>query len=54
MSFPKGSSAGLDSVLTQILKDLTAKLNGQKGLNSLRDLTKLANVILEKEVPLEL
>ena len=33
MSFPNGSSAGLDGILPQILKDLTATSNGQTGLN---------------------
>ena len=36
MSFPNGSSAGLDGISPQILKDLTAKSNGQTGLNFLR------------------
>ena len=54
MSFPNGSSAGLDGISPQILKNLTAKLNGQTGLNFLRALTKLVNVILEGKVPFEL
>ena len=33
MSFPNGSSAGLDGILPLILKDLTAKSNGQTGVN---------------------
>ena len=33
MSFPNGSSAGLDGISSLILKDLTAKSNGQTGLN---------------------
>ena len=36
MSFPNGSSAGLDGISPQILKDLTAKSNGQTGLNFLK------------------
>ena len=44
MSFPNGSSAGLDGISPQILKDLTAKSNGQTGLNFLRALTNLVNV----------
>ena len=39
MSFPNGCSAGLDGILPQILKDLTAKSNGQIGLNFIRALT---------------
>ena len=54
MSFPNGSSAGLDGISPQILKDLTGKSNGQTGLNFLRALTNLVNVILEGKVPFEL
>ena len=54
MSFPNGSSAGLDGISPQILKDLTAKSNGQTGLNFLRAFTNLVNVILEGKVPFEL
>ena len=54
MSFPNGSSAGLDGISPQILKDLTAKSNGQTGLNFRRALTNLVNVILEGKVPFEL
>ena len=54
MSFPNGSSAGLDGVSPQILKDLTANSNGLTGLNFLRALTNLVKVILEVKVPFEL
>ena len=54
MSFPNGSIAGLDGISPQILKDLTAKSNRQTGLNFLRALTNLVNVILEGKVPFEL
>ena len=54
MSFPNGSSAGLDGISHHILKDLTTKSNGQTGLNFLRALTNLVNVILEGKVPFEL
>ena len=54
MSFPNGSSAGLDGILPQILKDLAAKLNGQTGLNFLRALTNLVNVIRGRKLPFEL
>ena len=43
MSFPNGSSA-LDGISPQLLRDLTAKPNGQTGLN----------MILEGKVPHEL
>ena len=54
MSFPNGSSAGLDGTSPQILKDLTAKSNGQTGLNFLRASRNLLNVILEGKVPFDL
>ena len=54
MFFPNGSSAGLDSILPQISKDLTAKSNERSGLNFFRALTNLVNVILEGKVPFEL
>ena len=54
MSFPNGSSGGLDGNLFQNLDDLTAKSNGQTGLNFLRALKNLVNVILEVNVPFEL
>ena len=50
MSFPKGFSAGLDGISPQILKDLTAKSNGQTGLNFLRALPNLVNGILKVKV----
>ena len=54
MSFSNGSSAGLDGISPQTLKDLTAKSNGQTGLNFLRASTNLVNVIHERKVPFEL
>ena len=54
MSFANCSSAGLNGISLQILKNLTAKSNGQNGLNFLRTLTNLVNVILEGKVPFEL
>ena len=54
MSFPNGSSAGLDDILPQSLKDLAAKSNGQTGLGFPRALTNFVNVILEGKVPFEL
>ena len=54
MYFPHGSSAGLDGILPQILKNLTAKSNGQTRLNFLRALTNLVYVILDGKVLFEL
>ena len=54
MSLPNGSSARLDGISPQTLKDLTGKSNGQTGLNFLRALPNLVNVILERKVPFEL
>ena len=54
MSFPNGSSSGLDGIWPKILKDSTAKSNGQTGLNFLRALTSFVNVILEGKVLFEL
>ena len=54
MSFPNGSSAALDGISPQVLKNLTAKLNGQIGIIFLRALTNLVNVILEGKVSFEL
>ena len=53
-SFPIGSSARLDRISPQIFKDLTANSNGQTGLNFLKALTNLVDVILERKVPSEL
>ena len=44
----------LDGISNQILKDLTAKSNGQTGLNFLKAITNLVIVILEGKVPFEL
>ena len=54
MSFPNSSSAGLDSISPQILKELTVTSNGQTGLNFFRALTNLVIVIHEGKVPFEL
>ena len=51
---PNGSSARLDCISPQILIDLTAKSNGQTGLNILRVLKSLVYVILDGKVTLEL
>ena len=54
MSFPNGFSAGLDGISPQSLKALTAKSNGRTGLNFLRVLTNLVNVVLEGKVAFKL
>ena len=54
MSFPNGSSAGLDVMSPHVFKILTVKSNGQTGLNFLRGLTNLEKVILEQKVPFKL
>ena len=54
MSFPNDSSAGLDDISPQIVKELTAMSNGQTGLDFFKAFTNLVNVILEKKVPFEL
>ena len=51
---PTGSSACLVGVLPQILKNLTAKSNGQTGQFFLRALTNFVNVIGEEKVLFEL
>ena len=53
MSFLNGSTAELDGISPQILKDLTAKSNRQTGLKFLRALPNLVNVILEGKVLFE-
>ena len=54
VSFPNGSSAGLDGISLKILKEMTPKSNVQTGLNFLRALTNFVNVILEGKLPFEL
>ena len=54
MSFPNGSSAGLDGISPPVLKDVTAKSNGQIGLNFLRALTSLVDESLEGKILFEL
>ena len=51
---PTGLVQGWIAFCPKILKDLTAKSNRQTGLNFLRALTNLVNVILDGNVPLEL
>ena len=54
MSYPNGSSPGLDGISLHILNDLTARSNVQTVLNFLRALTILVNVILKGKLPFEL
>ena len=54
ISFPHGSNPSLDGILPQTLNDLTAKSNGQTGLEFVRALTSLVKVILEGKVTYEL
>ena len=45
MSFPNGSAASPDKIIPQIFEDLVNKSNGSAGLNFLKSLTKLINLI---------
>ena len=54
MSFPNRSSAGLDGIAPKVFKHLPGKSNEKTGLNFLRDLTNLVNVILEGKLLFEL
>ena len=47
MSFFNGSSADLDGILSQTLKEITAMSNKQTGLTFLRAITNLVKEILE-------
>ena len=51
MSFPNGSAAGPDKTVPQIFKDLVSKSNGSAGLNFLKSLTKLINLIGDGKTP---
>ena len=51
MSFPNGSAAGPDKIVPQIFKDFVSKLNGTAGLNFLKSLTKLINLIGDGKIP---
>ena len=53
MFFRNTSCAGLDGISPKVLKDLTAKSNGQTAMNFVRVLTNHVNVILEGKVPVE-
>ena len=45
MSFPNRSSAGPDKEVPQIFKDLFSRSNDSAGLNFLKPLTELRNLI---------
>lgn len=49
--FPHGSSAGIDGILPQHLKDLTSPITGEAGLILLRAITKLSNFMLAGKIP---
>ena len=51
MSFPNGSAAGPDKIVPQNFKDLVSKSNGSAGLNFLKSLTKLINLIGDGKIP---
>ena len=51
LSFPNGSAAGPDKIVPQIFKDLVSKSNGSAGLNFLKSLTKLINLIGDGKIP---
>ena len=51
MSFPNGSAAGHDKIVPQIFKDLVSKSNNNAGLNFLKSLTKLINLIGDDKIP---
>ena len=51
MSFPNGSAAGPDKIVPQIFKDLVSKSNGSAGLNFLKSVTKLINLIGDGKIP---
>ena len=51
MSFPIGSAAGPDTIVPQIFKDIVSKSIGSAGLNFLKSLTKLINLIGDDKIP---
>ena len=51
MSFLKGSAAGPDKKVPQIFGDPVSKSNGSAGLNFLKPLTKLINLIGDGKIP---
>ena len=51
MSFPNKSAAGPEKIFPQIFKDIVSKSNGSAGLNFLKSLTKLINLIGDGKIP---
>ena len=51
MSFPNGSAAGPEKIVPQIFNDFVSKSNGSAGLNFLKSLTKLMNLIGDGKIP---
>ena len=50
MFFPNGSAAGPDKKFSQFFKDLVSKSDGSAGPNFLKSLTKLINLIGNKNI----
>ena len=50
-SVPNGSAAGPDKIVPQIFKDLFSKSNGSAGLDFLKSLIKLINLIGDGKIP---
>ena len=51
ITFPNGSAAGSDKIVPQIFKDFVSKSNGSAGLNFLKSLSKLINLIGDGKIP---
>ena len=51
MSFPNASPAGPDKTIPQFFIDLVSMSNGSAGLNFLKSLTKLINLIGDGKIP---
>ena len=49
-NFPNGSAAGPDKVFPLIFKDLVSMSNGSAGLNFLKSLTQLINLIGDNKI----
>ena len=51
MSFPIRSAAGPDKMVPQVFKNVLSKTNGSAGLNFLKSLSKLINLIGDDKTP---
>ena len=51
MSIPNGSAAGPDKIVPEIFQDLVSRSNCSAGLNFLKSLTKLINLIGDGKIP---